>query len=785
MHVSETELSATDKGSHTTPDPVSVLIELLENGDEAQRCYSARALISTQAAQEGLANNLYHEDPDVVIDCANALFRLGLGNTERLLEVAQYHPDADARLAAMDALASKMSDEKVQAFMLRCAGGRAEDDILTSASEWDDWWDIQLKAVEILVNNSRHKYLPEFLSILDSDPEPELESRLYQGIVKHDVDWIIDHLADATLASKRKLIKSLFYSSEQIARVFLFKHLQDEDPIVRKLAVEGLTEKRANEYFWDIVQLLKDTDSSVQKAAMQALKGFSSNDEVDQLRLINYIELSERNARPQLFELLARFDEINSEYIDRVIDLLRASPAQSLINATEVLVHSCLKPEQTKTLLELYLHALDSNEQNNAVLVALIRKVVTVQGYDIALLERLQSYVHRMDERTQECHFSVSVRQAAFDVLAKSESATCRRFIKLAVLGSNAYPDAIDVNQIEQDEPEEPDGQQQVENQEGKDLEAKELETLLGEYEERVDLPLTIVNTPNSTLGAITQANLESDLGTTSTEPDQQQHIVDMVDELDDALSDYAQLVKDNFDSADELELNRKKVVKLPTLPNKILAIKSLGASPSDYSAALLLEAVLGSQPSELREIFHSLQNIKKAQPDNSAVDNGLGAAGNIVYHGDDLTKQSAAGFLSVLPAGKAIPLLLHLASDSNSHVRFCAFNSLESHIDKIKLNQKEAVTAVIRRGLSDSSGGVKAQALRLAALYPNKFDISLSFLIDVAIDDEECLNVAQDVFANNKASALQLLAEQVKELRDHHQPNAIKLMGLLLEQDC
>ncbi|MDN3685313.1 hypothetical protein QW180_23825 [Vibrio sinaloensis] len=40
---------------------------------------------------------------------------------------------------------------------------------------------------------------------------------------------------------------------------------------------------------------------------------------------------------------------------------------------------------------------------------------------------------------------------------------------------------------------------------------------------------------------------------------DQQGHIVDMVDELDEEYQEFAQAVKSNFDSADKLDLNRKK----------------------------------------------------------------------------------------------------------------------------------------------------------------------------------------------------------------------------------
>ncbi|MFC1234707.1 HEAT repeat domain-containing protein [Vibrio sp. F74] len=781
MQVTETHCPTVDMPKNKNSTPISTLVELLNSGDEAQRCYSARALSPNSLTPDTLPlveavlnDNLYHEDPDVVVDSATALARLSIGDEIRLIEVATLHPEADARLAALDALENLIENPKVEALFIELAKGRAAEDSWGSNSDWDDWWDIQLKAVASLTKYSKPEFVATFKQILDLDPEPELESKLYQGIVRHDVSWVIDQLSTSSSASKRKLVKSLTFSEESIATVFLFKQLRSEDAAIRKLSIEGIAQKAASEYFWDIVNCLQDSDFSVQKAATIALTQFSLASDIDQDRLINYIERAEINTRPLLFELLSNSGALTEENTYRVLELLVVSTSHSLLNITNLLLVSTLTDAQIETLLELYKNAMRSSESDTASLTALIRQASKINGYEKSLLTALQNYITRIDEQTLECQYNVSIRQAAYDALAGSEYPACKQLIKNALFGVDAYANPIDVEVVES--PDELDVLEETQSE-------VELASLLSQYEAKIDTPLNVVNTPNSTLGAIQQANIESELTPDKDEPEQQQRIVEMVEGLDSELEEYAQLVKDNFDSAEKLDLNRRKIAKLPSLSNKILALKSLGLSNSEESAQWLVDSVLGAQPNELREIFQSLKRIKMARPESKEVNNGLGAAGNSVYHGDDLTKQSAISLLANMPASKAIPLLLYALTDKNEHVRLCSLTSLEAHMSKVKQNQREAVSFVINKCLMDPSSGVKKQALKLAALNSNKVDISLTTLIEVAINDEACLKAAEVVLSEDEcnAEAIDILASRLLSLRDHHQPNAIKLMGALM----
>lgn len=799
MQVTETNCSTVDTSEVRSVIPIDALVELLKNGDEAQRCYSARALHSrilvadnSAIVETVLNDNLYHEDPDVVVDSAMALARLSIGDVSRLTEVTKFHPEADARLAALEALDNMMFIPEVEQLCIELAKGRRAEDNWGGDSDWDDWWDIQLKAVNSLsthhqkCKNTNPDVVAVFKEILESDPEPELESKLYQGIAHYDVNWIIERLIIAEPASKRKLVKSLFFSADNMAKVFLFKQLDSPDAVIRKLAIEGLTKKAASEYFWDIVRCLQDEVFSVQKAATLALKAFSLASDIDQERLLNYIERSDSAARPLLFELLGNSGDLNSDKTDKALELLASSTPSSLLAITTLLLNSSLTFDQKQNLLELYKRAMSSSASDTATLSALIRQSSKIEGYDSALLSLLQDYIGRVDEQTLEYYYNATIRQSSYDALARSKYPACKQLIKNALFGVDAYSDSIAIDLIE---PELTDTTKKDADHEvpvealDESASENELASLLDQYEEKIDTPLSVVNTPSSTLGAIQQANIESELTPDKNEPEQQQRIIDMVEGLDPELGDYAQLVKDNFDTADNLDLNRRKIAKLPMFSNKLIAIKSLGQADSDDAAQWLIESILGAQPNELREVFLSLKRLKIARPNNKIVENGLGAAGNIVYHGDDLTKQAAISLLSVMPASKAIPLLIYSLTDKNDHVRLCSLVALESHMKQVKLNQRDMVSMAINQCLLDKSAGVKKQALKLAALNRGKVDVALTDLVEVAVDDEECHKVAESVFSSDeyRVEVLDLLSNQLSELCDHRQPNAIKLIGLLM----
>ncbi|MGF1718669.1 HEAT repeat domain-containing protein [Vibrio kyushuensis] len=776
VELKEVEIEAANQKSQ------SLLIELLASGDEAQKCYSARAIGQSQiaAADAELNKSLYHADPDVVVDCVNALAQLNSGDVAALEDVARNHPEGDARLAALNALSHHFSNASVRVLFEDFALGRQQNDQWGLASDWDDWWDIQIKAVSVLVEHATKNSLPLLKQILDLDPEPELEALIYNGIAKLDPNWIIEELENAPLMKKRKLLKSLNHSNTQIARAFLYKHLRDNDAVIRKTSIAALANKQASEYFWDIVKCLQDDSTLVQQQAILALDSFSQVDNLDTGRLIGYLENASSNAYPELLKLCLN-QQLSVNDIDRIVEKANSSNPHSL---TALLSHwdsITFNSQHKGTLLDCLITHLADLRAETHVQIQLIRQLPLFQDHEERSLTLLEKFIHREDEQNGHPFYESSIRQACFDTLSHSAHPSCEHMLKTTLFGAQAYPNAIDINVV--------DDKQESETSSAEEAQQAELAALLDEHNEKFAEPMSNTNSPSSTLGMIQQANVESVLvqpnqSSDKKHEDQQKNIVEMVEELDGDLENYANIVKAHFDSAEHLDMNRRKIAKLPNLDNRLIGVKALGQSHHPLATRWLVESILGAEPNEMREIFQALTLQKKRNKKDKQIDNGIGAAGNAIHHGDPLLKQAAGHFLSTMPTSKAIPLLLVGLNDDNEHVRLTCLNSLELHLDKIKLTHRDEVKIAIYKALQDPAGGVRKQALRLCCLRLKDEIITpeqLEPLLNLALNDEESHSVANTMFKRFKLPILMLINQKLMTLADQRQPNAIKLLGEML----
>ncbi|MDN3685314.1 hypothetical protein QW180_23830 [Vibrio sinaloensis] len=175
----------------------------------------------------------------------------------------------------------------------------------------------------------------------------------------------------------------------------------------------------------------------------------------------------------------------------------------------------------------------------------------------------------------------------------------------------------------------------------------------------------------------------------------------------------------------------------------------------------------------------------KRSHPKAKSADNGIGAVGKVLFSGQELTQQSAVKFLIYVPASKAVPLLIEACASCHEHVRLCALFSLEPHLNKVPALLKPQVEQVVKQSLNDQANGVRKQALKLACLMRQNWQvelgISLSSLVELALDDDECHSVAFERFACEKNQVLNWLHEHWSSLSPQQQPNAIRLFGALL----
>lgn len=759
---------------------INELSKLLENGDEAQRCYSARAISDAKITTVNPQLNacLYHQDPDVVADAATALATARAGDLDSLQDVALNHPDSDARLAALEAIAKQYNTEqrRVVDTLTRFASGRDAEDDWGLSGGWDDWWDLQLTAVQLLssiqTEQQQDLFCELFIQLLTQDPEPELELALYRALVDLHPQLLIQHWATARKMKQRRMARAFATSATAAAATHLAGCLGGDDAEIKKIALKALatqnTEQNIQPYLPDIINCLNDNEPGVQEAAKSALLQLNHLDLLASSQLMQFIESAPDSSLPSLLQLLSRHDgQLTEANINWLQELLNHSDSD--IKIAVISYFSQLSEPQISSYSTVYLAALNACltevQRNNLPLYQrsqLLRQLSQFKHHASLSFPVLKSLLNNDDT-------DVALRQPALEALISVTSEESSLWLKQLLLGLAAQEDTIALTQID-------DTVKPIEKTAGR----IKLEEILTEHGNKFPESQGFDNAPVSTLAAIQQSNVESTLMQITEDIPDDQSLLEMIDDLDDEFTAYSNIVRDHLDTSENLELNRKKIARLPQTENKLLAIRALGHSKTEAAAELLLEAMLGAIPKEQHEIFQALSNIAKHN-DFKVLRNGLGAAGYTMHYGDALCKQSAAQFLTYMPLSKALPLLLVGASDENEHVRVCSLTSLNVQLESKRLLQRhrQQTCEIITHKLNDPAGGVRKLALQILA----KIDLTtyLPVLIELAINDQESNVIAAPLFFVEQQAALAILANNIAEYDDHRQPLAIQLTGRLL----
>jgi hypothetical protein len=758
------------------------LIELLATGDEAQRCYAARAIGvgKITGAQKQLDECLYHQDPDVVVDSADALIAIGRGDYASLCDVAKHHPESDARISAMTAIATQhlsnpqsVHHEDALTTLQGIATGRQNEDTWGMSSDWDDWWDLQLVAVTLLSNSKLPSNLTLFTDLLTLDPEPELESALYNGIARVSATHIIDQLNTASLMKKRRLARALSHSNEQLSTVFLFKLLREEDEELVSIAIKSLCARGATEYQWDIIRCLKMPSGMIQKTVISEIEKLGSADQLDLERLFHFAQQADEGALPAIFEIISKHQgTINDEHFAWLTDVLLSSDACIVLATIDMIIKKTDGDnEQRNPLRETAAARCYEMAQKRSLSLehqtAFIRQLVNF-NYQQPEYEHSPYPLTLIDMLNQECA-GITLQQAIIEVMVQDKSGVARKWVRDLMFGLEEQSEVITTSQS---------GDENNDENPVSTLEQllEQHDNALPSIEDGEQAP-QIANT--STLSAIQQSNVVSMLHAEEAKPEKP--IVEMVEELDPEFGEYSQIVKDHFNTSDNLQLNRRKIAKIPQATQRVLVIRSLGLQPEVTSVELLIDALLGATAEEQREILLALSHIasKKRIPE---VRNAIGSVGNAMHLGDPLTKQAASKLLAYLPLNKALPLFMVGISDKDEHVRCSSLMALKQQIEhkKIPTSLRDSTISRLVYCFEDSAGGVRRLALQIVALITDDDD-TLESMINLAITDDEANSIAATALYQQRDKVLARLAQKMKLAKQQQQPLCIQLAGRLL----
>ena len=790
---------------------VNTLVKLLEEGDEADRCYAARALgsIRAEGAVSELQARLRDDDIDVCIDSAEALGKLGesesLGNAnvnnvvEALNEVANFHPDDDAKLAAASAIAKIGDSASIEILMKMLNEPDNQNDF---NGEWNTHWDIQLMAVICLGEHRVAKAIPLLQALVISGDQQDIEQELLRALSQiggEGTDVVNTFLTNGNVRLRRRAAKSLADSPDNHASIALFKALKDSDSAVRAEVIESLGKRKAEAYILDLLGLINDESIDVQRAAIIAaaeitpLLGQGSRFRLNATHLTPLLDHTSSGARVLALKALADMaDEIPEE---RLVSLLQ----KSLGGKTQSDNNEAISREEIEAVVNL-LSDKCSEATVKCVLDAILNKIIHPTGR-IALIRALS----KMPSAVSNENVSESVWRALSSILTEeSDSALKLAALEtLAVLahktGDKSAIDLLSAQLIGSDESTEHTENVKVEQATTEPLQVdpnlipainvsehepaqEELNDILSMMNSRYpEEDLTLTNDQPafiSTLEAIQQNNIKQTLGAINA-PDNggetpekelcgDERLRTLMDELPNDMAPFSDVVDQHLKTGDRLRYSRKKKANTPQFSNRVLAARAIGKAPTVESVSML-RSLLIEPDSELQvEVVTSLGRIARENPDISGLAECHGPFSTLLLAGTPALRNACAIGLGGLRHQAAIPVLRSALLDDDSNVRIAAIEALAECIsseanpfsrrDHVVLEDcmPQQVLEDISKTLDDEETGVVSAALKILAKHQH--DAALSKVVNIGLQKPDLSKTAARVIKRFRADDVDVL---------------------------
>ncbi|NQU58616.1 MAG: HEAT repeat domain-containing protein, partial [Rhodospirillales bacterium] len=327
-------------------DVCTALCDVLLGGIDIHRVLAAQALghigghiggqIGSNEAVDALIKALLDEDEDVRTDAATALVRLGDPKADKqLLENLIGDPCPEVKLAAMTALAATRNSEVVP-WLLRILAGRDEDIVWDEdefyATGWDDWLDMQLKAIEGLANLGVEEAVAGIVTAIDDDEAQDITDVAMKALARigpSGIEALAGFLENDDARMRRHAASVISRCHGPVAQRAVVKAISDPSIEVRLAVAKGLAEENpADER---LAVLLLDDQPEVRAAAVK-LCGADHESRLDLL-------LDDKNPDVQLavLNLLAEHPELtNIPYLGGRLRPLMLSPSKPIAAAAAV-----------------------------------------------------------------------------------------------------------------------------------------------------------------------------------------------------------------------------------------------------------------------------------------------------------------------------------------------------------------------------------------------------------------------------------------------------------------
>ncbi len=259
-----------------TGDVCRALCRILREGIDIHRCLAAQALgrIGDTQAVETLIAALLDEDEDVRTDAAASLVNFASPAAgKQLMENLLGDPCSGVKLKAIDALVRLRESDVVPWLRKRLKGRDKEiawDETAFYHDEWDDWADIQVKAIEALAQLGVEDAVADIVEAIDNEFGQDLTEVGFKALGQlgePGAKALTTYLEDGNERQRRRVAVALASMDTQAAQAAVERALQDRSMAVRLAAARALAARSPSNHRLSV--LFQDDEPDVRAEAVR------------------------------------------------------------------------------------------------------------------------------------------------------------------------------------------------------------------------------------------------------------------------------------------------------------------------------------------------------------------------------------------------------------------------------------------------------------------------------------------------------------------------------------
>ena len=742
---------AGDVSRHCKAVVVHRLRDLLDAGDELDKCNASRALgtIGAVEAIDDLVLRIRDEDIDVCIDATEALGKLNaLEVVPQLLESLQNDPDGELKTAIVNALGEIKSPASIP-MLMQLAEHRPEDMVIDSNEDWDDWWDMQRQAIIALGKMKAEQAIPVLQQLLGSDDVLDIEHDILKSLVSiggEGEQAVIDQLKLAAVQTRRRVAHELSFSNTPQSLKALASAFTDSAEDVRLYALQALVDRKAVKYLPAIELLKKDRSEKVRQAAILACDNLSDVDKpekADQKRStadLNHRLLKDPDANVRstyLLSLQSSDAEFDQDQLNQQIQSALNDDSETVILAAIPLLAKLSEAEQAETqLIQLMLRPKLSSE----ILGCCIRTLAQLSRWNVQVSRVMARLIDHKDShiRLASLQALMSLEKNLPGVDVDQDMRTTPIDTVNQTLNGRVVLEIEVASLVDSAAPESPEPELETISEQPESGESQEIE-------------------PKSTLESILLDNqqVEQSLKRMNNEPEAKV-------EPDPAMNEYHGLVQGNVVRSEWL-FDQKEEVSVARDVRRMAAriLSGLPEHLSDEKSAKVVSGLitaLNTDDSKLRTYAaDSLAEIASANPKISGIENAFGGLVTQLHNENWDLKLACIKALGAIRNRAAIPILLPVLDHDRAALRIQVIQSItdlmldgdellkNAHIPEPPPSLNEWVMSLIDC-LEDSENGVRYSAVKnLKRCLMDDEMSQQQQLIDSAIDQ-----IINAVFSNH-----------------------------------